>query len=194
MNKYLALAGVFAFSFSGCVSVTQELPPFATYTLQVDSNKITHTKNTGYALSVIEPKSMSSINSILVSYADSSFKSENYALSKWSDKPTKMLQYAMVNYLSSTNNFTYVHSNTLNLPSDIQLASELDSFTQHLESEKGYVSFSMRVFLLHKGKLYSNTFSYKVDSTPSAKSSVEALNIAVNQYLTELNTWILTKI
>lgn len=189
MNKYIIPSVLAMFVFSGCVSVTKDLPPFSTYTLSVDTNNTKQTKKTGYSVSVLEPKTINSVNDLLISYSDN-LRSEHYALSKWSDKPTKMLQHMMVTYLSATNNYNYVHSNKLNIPSDIYLQSELDSFTQYLQDDKAYVEFTIRVFLLQQNTLYTKKFTYKFASEDqSAYSSVKAMNKAVNQFLKELDSW-----
>ena len=181
MSKSIVAISLIIFFFSGCISVTKELPPFSTYTLFVDKTSIKYTKKIPYSVGVLEPKAINSINNILLSYSDDNFTSESYVLSKWSDKPTKMLQQMMVNYLSETNNYTYVHSNKLGIPSDIQIASELDSFTQYLEKDKAYIEFTLRVFLVQKEILHTKKFSYKyLCDDQSAKSSVKALNKAVN--------------
>lgn len=194
MNKYVLLAGFTGLVFSGCVSVTKELPAFSTYTLLIDSDQVNHIKKTGKSISISEPKAINSVNNILVSYADKQFRSESYALSKWSDKPTKILQQSMIDYLNKSNNYTYVHGNRLNLPSDIKVFSELDSFTQYLDSDKAYVEFAIRVFTIEEKRLETKSFTYKeLCDNQSAKASVKALNIAVNRYLSDLNNWLIQR-
>ncbi len=191
MTRYILPMVFIGILFSGCISVTKELPPFSTYTLLIDKENIKHTKKTAYSIGVLEPKSLNSTNNILISYSQGDYTSENYALSKWSDKPTKMLQHIMVTYLSETNNYNYVHGNRLSIPSDIHLLSELDSFTQYLDKDKAYVKFALRVFLVHKDILYTKKFSYRYQcDDQSAKSSVKAMNKAVNLFLRELDSWI----
>jgi len=192
IRNILSLAIVIVF-FSGCISVTKELPPFTTYTLFISQNEIKHTKNINKSIAVIEPKAIHSVNNILISYADEEYRSENYVLSKWSDKPTKILQQTMINYLNSTKNYNYVHGNNLKLPSDIKILSELDTFTQYLKGDKSFVKFSIRVFLVQENRLNSKTFTYTQQcSDQSAKGSVKALNSAVSQFVEELDAWILS--
>jgi len=192
MIKYILPLGLATVFFSGCVSVTKELPAFKTYTLQVDESSKKNQKTTNKSISIAEPKALNSINNILVTYGDKEYRSESYALSKWSDKPTKMLQQVMVNYLSDTKNFNFVHSNKMNLPSDIKILSELDSFTQYLDGEKAFVKLSIRVFLIENNTLNTKEFTYtKQCIDQSAKGSVSALNSVVNQFLKDLNSWII---
>ena len=194
MTKYILPLGVATVFFSGCISVTKELPPFSTYTLQVDQNKIKHTKNIHKSVGIAEPKSLNSVNNILITYSDEKFRSESYALSKWSDKPTKILHQSMINYLNATKNYNYVHGNRLNLPSDIKVVSELDSFTQYLEDEKAYVKFSMRVFVVENNTLETKSFFYTEQcDDQSAKASVKALNQVVNKFVSELDNWIVNR-
>ena len=192
MIKYILPLGLATVFFSGCVSVTKELPAFSTYTLQIDESSKKNQKTTNKSISIAEPKALNSINNILVTYGDKEYRSESYALSKWSDKPTKMLQQVMVNYLSDTKNFNFVHSNKMNLPSDIKILSELDSFTQYLDGEKAFVKLSIRVFLIENNTLNTKEFTYtKQCIDQSAKGSVSALNSVVNQFLKDLNSWII---
>lgn len=195
MNKYLFLVGVFSLFFTGCISVTKELPPFSTYTIMIEKEKTEHTKNSGYALNILEPKALGSTNNILISYTDKNYRSENYALSKWSDKPTKLLQYTITNYLSETKNYEYVHNNKLSIPSDIHLLSELHTFTQQLHQDKPYIDFSITVFMMTKKELKTKKFSYQYPSKDrSAQSAVEAFNKSVNQFVQDLDKWILSHI
>ena len=194
MIKYILPLGVATAFFSGCISVTKELPPFSTYTLQLDKSKVTHTKNTQKSIAIAEPKSLNSVNNILITYSDEKFRSESYALSKWSDKPTKILHQSMINYLNATKNYNYVHGNRLNLPSDIKVVSELDSFTQYLENNKAFVKFSIRVFVVENNTLETKSFSYTEQcDDQSAKASVKALNLAVNKFVSELDNWIVNR-
>jgi len=192
MTKYILPLGLVIVFFSGCVSVTKELPPFSTYTLELKKGDKNDQKFTNKSVSIIEPKALNSINNILVTYKDNEFRSESYALSKWSDKPTKMLQYMMVSYLSNTKNFNFVHSNKMNLPSDIKILSELDNFTQYLDGDKAFVKLSIRVFVIENNTLNTKEFSYtKQCVDQSAKGSVKALNFVVNKFLEDLNRWII---
>jgi len=192
MNKYILPLGLVIVFFSGCVSVTKELPPFSTYTLELKKGDKNDQKFTNKSVSIIEPKALNSINNILVTYKDNEFRSESYALSKWSDKPTKMLQHMMVSYLSNTKNFNFVHSNKMNLPSDIKILSELDNFTQYLDGDKAFIKLSIRVFVIENNTLNTKEFSYnKQCIDQSAKGSVKALNFVVNKFLEDLNRWII---
>ena len=194
MIKYILPLGFISVFFSGCISVTKELPAFSTYTLLVDTQNVKHIKKTKKSISISEPKSINSVNNILITYADDKFRSESYALSKWSDKPTKILHQAMVNYLNQTHNYNYVHGNRLNLPSDIKVLSELDSFTQYLKDDKAFIKFSIRVFVIQNNTLETKSFSYiQQCENQSAKSSVKALNLAVNKFLQELDSWIVNR-
>ena len=194
MIKYILPLGLATVFFSGCISVTKELPAFSTYTLMVDKNNIKHIKDTKKSIAVLEPKSINSVNNLLITYADEKFRSESYALSKWSDKPTKILHQSMINYLNETKNYNYVHGNRLNLPSDIKVLSELDSFTQYLEGDKAFIKFSIRVFVVENSRLETKSFSYVEQCTDqSAKGSVKALNRAVNKFLQELDSWIVNR-
>ena len=194
MIKYILPLGLVTAFFSGCISVTKELPPFSTYTLLVNERDVKHIKNIKKSIAIAEPKSINSVNNILITYANEKSRSESYALSRWSDKPTKILHQIMINYLNETKNYNYVHGNRLNLPSDIKLLSELDSFTQYLEADSAFIKFSIRVFVVENKKLETKSFSYTQQcDNQSAKSSVKALNLAVNKFLQELDIWIVNR-
>ncbi len=193
MNKTLLLSFfTIAIFFQGCISVTKELPALTTYTLSLDQETPYHKTNLNQNVSITinEPKALSSVNTKLISYSKN-FQNENYALSKWSDSPTKMLQNAMVQYLSNSDDFEFVSSSRLNLHTHYKILSELDSFEQKFIADKSYATLQIRVFLINSKELYSKQFQYTQECKESnAKGSVEALNVITNKFVRDLHIWI----
>jgi ABC-type uncharacterized transport system auxiliary subunit len=193
MNKrnFLSLI-LITILFQGCISVTKELPALTTYTIDINEEiGYQDTKlNKNISLSINEPKALSSVNSKLISYTNN-YQNENYALSKWSDSPTKMIQNIMVQYLSNSDDFEFVSSSRLNIHTHYKILSEIDSFGQIFMNNKSYATLQIRVFLINSKELYSKTFHYKqVCKESNAKGSVVALNKVSNQFLKDLHIWI----
>jgi ABC-type uncharacterized transport system auxiliary subunit len=194
MNKIAILfsAFVIAILLQGCISVTKELPALTTYNISLEPNiQYEKTKlHKQISLSINEPKALSSVNSKLISYSKN-YQNENYALSKWSDSPTKMIQNMMVQYLSNSDNFEFVSSSRLNLHSHYNILSELDSFGQIFLDNRSYATLQIRVFLINSKELYSKQFSYTKECEESnAQGSVEALNSIANTFVKDLYLWI----
>lgn len=182
--------------FTGCFSLTKEIPAYSTYTL--NTNTINQNKKLNISdikLEIKEPKSLQSVNSKYISYSTKNFTSENYALSRWSDTPSKMIQNQIVKYLSSTNNYNFVNNSNINVRSNWQLLSELDSFHQFFKDQKAYVRFSIRVYLKSRNKIYFKHFDYTEQCDQNnAIGAVKGLNNLTNSFVDDLNKWVLNSI
>ena len=183
-------------TFSGCISITKDIPAYSTYTLNTpDAFEKNTPLSSKVKIEIKEPKALSSINSKYILYATKSFKSEQYALSKWSDRPSKMLQNQMIRYLSSTNNYTYINSSSINIQTDYQLLSELDSFIQYFEDEHSFVTFSIRVYLKNRKETHYKKFQYTQPCDENnAQGAVKAFNSIVEHFTKDLDRWILENI
>lgn len=178
--------------FSGCISITKELPSQKTYTLTLDKKSL---KNKYYekTIRVYEPKALSSINTKAITYSKSSVEQEKYALSKWSDKPTKMLQKIISQHLTQQNAYKYITNSNIKVDSDYRVVSELVDFKQTFTKTKSYADFSIRVYFINNKtqKVYFKSFSYnKLSDTNNAKGLVYGINYISNLFLTDLTTFI----
>lgn len=199
MNKITLFGStLIAIFFSGCISLTQELPPFTTYTLSIDS---VQTKTPSlphlytYSIEVNEPQTLASINSKLLSYKNEKFQQEVYALSKWSDSPSKLLQNNMVNYLNSTDSYKLITSSKMNINTSHKLLSELDYFGQVFEKNTSYGVLDIRVYLVDSAKVESKRFYFKeACQENNAYGLVKTLNALNTQFVQQLHQWIGEKI
>jgi len=195
MNKFPYILLFFIiFLLNGCVSVTQELPPFTTYSIILDKENKTPPSNTQtkqYSIEVLEPKALNSVNSKLISYIKTNYQNETYALSKWSDNPTKLLQNIMVQYLNKTNRYKFITSSKININTTYKLMSELDTFGQVFDDGQSYGKLDIRVYLVDYKSIHSKRFVYqeKCDEN-NAYGSVKALNNISNQFVKDLHKWI----
>ncbi len=189
---YILIISIF---LNGCISVTKELPAFSTYTIKLDNKKTVSNKQLPYTIEIKEPKSLASTNSKFISYFQDDSRSESYALSRWSDNPTKMIQKAMVNHLSNTNNYQYINSSKVNVLSDYKIISELDNFNQYIKDNSSYVEFNIKVYLKKSNKVYFKNFTYtKACKQNNAKEAVRNLNILTNTFVNDLDKWLLSKL
>lgn len=186
---------IFVLTFTGCINITKEIPAYSTYTLSVNNSKQVNQNSTNLKLEIKEPKALHSINSKYISYSTKNYTSENYALSKWSDSPTNMIQTQMVKYLASTYNYTFVNNSNINVRSDWQVLSEIISFHQSFQDEKAFVEFSINIYLKNRNNTYYKNFTYTQQCEQNnALGAVKALNVVVNSFVQDLDKWILDSI
>ena len=186
---------VFVLTFTGCISLTKEVPAYSTYTLNVDNSKHINDNGTNIKLEIKEPKALHSINSKYISYSTKNYTSENYALSKWSDNPSKMIQTQMVKYLSSTYNYAFVNNSNINVRSDWQILSEIINFHQSFKKEETFVEFSINIYLKNRKETFYKNFTYTQPCEQNnALGAVKALNIVVNSFVKDLDKWVLDSI
>lgn len=179
---------------SGCVSVTKELPSYTTYKLNLEQNH-GEDKKILKSIKIFEPVALRSVNNTGINYLiDSQF--ESYALSKWTDTPSKMLQYLAVEYLNSGSNYRYITDSKLNLRTDYKLYSQIEAFHQVINKEGAVVKLEISVFLKNQSsKIHFKRFSYeKPARTKDAKGAVKGLNELSNRFVKDLNKWILKSI
>ncbi len=194
MNRLHTLVFILiSFILSGCVSVTQELPAFTTYTISLEKSdlkaKDQNTKE--YSIEITEPKALNSVNSKLISYLKQNYQNETYALNKWSDTPTKLLQNMLVQYLNSTDQYKYITSSKLNINTSYKIISELDSFGQVFENSTSYAKLDIRVYLVDYKNVFTKRFEYKEKCDENnAVGSVKALNNISNRFVKDLHNWI----
>lgn len=190
--KLLILPITLVITLSGCISLTKELPSYTTYSLVDNSTNISNIK-LDKTIRVYEPKALLSVNSIAISYSDENFINEKYALSKWSDKPSKMIQALISSSLTKTNNYKYINSSNIKISTDYNLITELDSFTHQFNKNSSMAKFSIRVYLIDNNskKVYFKDFNYnKKSESKNAKDAVISLNYLVNTFLIDLNNFI----
>ena len=190
--KTVAILIVSIFAFSGCISLTKEFPKQKTYTLTLnDSEKagVFYDKT----VRVFEPKALSSLNTKSILYSKSSIAQEKYALSRWSDKPSKMLQQLIAKHLTSQNKYKYITTSNIKVNSDYKILSELVDFKQTFTKTKSYAEFSIRVYLINNktNKVYFKSFSYnKLSDTNNARGLVYGINNLSNNFLLDLHLFI----
>jgi len=194
MNRLILTFTLFfsLFFLSGCISLTKDLPPFTTYTISLDEQQnVTQNIKKGFSIEILEPKALGSVNSKLISYTKQNYQNETYALSKWSDHPSKLLQANIVQYLDNTNKYKYITSSKVNINTNYKLISELDNFNQEFDGDKSYAVLNIKVYLVDHHKVNAKRFIYKeACDENSAYGSVKALNKVSNRFIKDLDIWI----
>jgi len=187
---------VFIVTFTGCFNITQTVPAYSTYTLNVQNAiPAANTILSNVQLEIKEPKVLHSVNSKHISYSTKNYTSEYYALSKWSDAPSKIIQNQIIKFLSSTNNYHFVHNSNITLRSNWQLLSEIESFHQYFKDNKAFVTFSIRVYLKSRKTIYHKDFNYtQTCEQNNAFGAVKGFNSIFNIFVKDLNRWILGSI
>lgn len=176
--------------FSSCLSITQEVSSYDTYSLMLN-NKTLFKNKIKESIEIIEPKSLGSLNSLNIVYKNENLSQENYALSKWSDKPSKMLQSMIIENLS--NEYYLVKSSYIKAQTTYRLQGLILDFKQFYINNKSYVSIKINNYLENKAnkKTVFKQFSYKKETQgENANSTVVDLNLLSNLYVKDLNLWI----
>ncbi len=192
MKKNLILLFAAMIFNTGCISVTKELPAFNTYKLDLEQKSF-HTKDIKGSIKIAEPTALLSINSKTINYSSGDNRFESYALSRWSDTPSKMLQNMTIEYFSSNGDFKYVASSNMNVKTDYRLLSQIQSFQQVIKGDDSFVKVQIAVYLKDKNStLAYKIFSYEQKSASAdAKGAVGVFNDIANSFVKELNSWVL---
>lgn len=193
MFKTVFISIISLFIFSGCISLTKELPSYTTYTLALDSNSLKESKQIDKSILIMEPKAIASINTRAINYSKKSFVQEKYALSKWSDKPSKMIQKSIANYLTNKNAYKFISTSNIKVKSDYRLESQLVDFKHSFSKNSSYAKFSIRVYLINNKtkKLSFKNFTYEEETnTNDAKGVVIAFNTINSLFLSDLDKFI----
>lgn len=178
--------------FGGCISLTKELPAYKTYSLEYKKDN-TPSKYFDKTILVLEPKALESINSEKITYSKDDFSKEKYALNRWSDKPSKMLQRTIAAYLASKNSYKYITNSNIKVKSDFKIVSQLVDFNHTFVKNSSYADFSIRVYLIntHSKEVFFKNFTYtKKTLTNDAKGLVKTMNKVNNVFLSDLNTFL----
>lgn len=201
MKKTIIITLFTALIFSGCISITKELPAYKTYSLEYkkDNVNVNNTKEKYFnkTIQIFEPKSLDSINSRSISYSKDSFLNEKYALSRWSDKPSKMLQRTIASYLTSKNSYKYITTSNIKINSDYKLVAELVDFKHTFTKNNSYADFSIRVYFInnYSKEVHFKSFVYnKKALSNDAQGLVNAMNAINNTFLYDLNNFINKKL
>ena len=177
---------------TGCISVTKELPAFNTYKLDLKEESL-HTKDINGSIKIAEPTALLSINSKTINYSSEDNRFESYALSRWSDTPSKMLQNMIIEYFSGNGDFKYTASSNMNVRTDYRLLSQIQSFQQLIKGEESFVRVQIAVYLKDKNSIIAyKIFSYEEKTASAdAKGAVEVFGNIANSFVKELNIWVL---
>lgn len=192
--KQLLTFVVLTLFFSGCINITTTLPAYTNYALSMkDTKPILQEKTNNKSLRVAEPSSTASLNTHMILYSKDDLLLQNYELSKWIDKPTKMLQELITDKLYNQSRFKHISKYKTKFISDYTLQSELVTFKQQFIGNESYGRLKIRFYLSKHGtsKVISKQFSYNIRTkTSNARGAVEALNIAANKMLDDMVDWL----
>ena len=196
MIRYIISAFLLVFVFSGCISLTKELPAYTTYTFKPIKDT-TALQKVNASLMVMEPKSLNSINSLAISYAKEPFLEEKYVLSQWSNKPSKLIQEAIASYLIQKNSFSFITTHDFKIKTNYTLLSHIENLQHTFNEQNSYAEFSIRVYLKNNqtNNIFFQTFTYNKKSlTSDANGFIIALNEIMNLFLLDLNNFVITNI
>lgn len=175
--------------FSGCF--TKQMPSIQTYSLNYDAN-VQSVKTIAKSLKVYEPKMFNYLNNSGIVYVENQIEYQHYALNKWSERPSKMIQNLIVQHLNNIQAFSFVATNNIEVHTDLKLISEIDDFTQYFKDDSSFVKLQIRVYLSNQNN--QTVFKYFTYEQPcptnDAKGAVIALNSAVNTFAQDLFTWL----
>lgn len=182
MIKNLLFACLCLSFFNGCVSITKELPAYKTYSINTDEKA---TKKLSTSIYVKEPKVIPSLNSKAIYYSKSS-NLEKYALSKFSDKPSKMIQEQLASFFSKS---TYISTSNIKSKATYTIFSEISSFQQVFKNNTSYAKFNIRIYVKNNDskKLFYKNFDYEIKCPSNdAKGAITGLNDTLSHFLKDM--------
>ena len=185
-NSILLISLIFI--LNGCL--TKELPSYNTYTLQLKENT-TSLEGFSKSIKVTEPKTIQSLNNSAIHYIKGALSKNQYALSKWSDKPSKMIQELITSKLSESG-VSFVTSSNIKTKTDYILQSELVNFEQVFIDESSYAILKIRVYLTDTtdDSISFKTFEYKEKCEENnALGAVKSLNTVSNTLANDIQLW-----
>lgn len=189
--KTISILLISTLLFTACI--TKELPAYKTYTLNLSDEQNIENKKINKSIQIDEARSLKSINSSSILYSKKNFEQEAYLLSKWSDRPSKMLQKLVSMKLHKSNSFKLITSSLIKAPSDYKLKSEILSLIHNFKNNKSYSVVSIKNILIdNKSKeIKMETFSYEIlCEENNSYSFVKNANKAVNLYADDLDKWL----
>jgi cholesterol transport system auxiliary component len=182
--------------FNGCISLTKELPPLSTYSIDVENKKV-EGKYFDISIKVNEPKALSSLNSKEIVYSKYKTSQEAYALSRWSDKPSKLIQKNVANFLTNQNTYKLISTSNIKIDSDYVLNGEIQTLKHQFIEDNSYAIFSIRVYLINTNTqdVYFKNFSYKKQlNQNNAKAFVQEVDNITLDFLIDLQKFIQNKL
>ncbi|XPV70357.1 MAG: ABC-type transport auxiliary lipoprotein family protein [Halarcobacter sp.] len=182
--------------FSGCISITKELPAFSTYSLNINDKKVSN-KFYDISIKINEPKAINSLNSKAIMYSKDSTSLESYALSRWSDRPSKLIQENIAKFLTKQNSYKLISTSNIKVLSDYVINSEIQEFKHQFVGNKSFAVFSIRVYLINEktNSVVFKNFSYKkLLKENNAKNFVDTMNYLVSVFAIDLNKYIQSKV
>ncbi len=188
MLKYLLLLPI-TLLLTGCF--TTQMPSIQTYSLSYEVQS-QPAKTIDKSLKVYEPKMFSYLNNVGIVYVENKNEYQHYALNKWSERPSKMIQNLIVQHLNSIRSFNFVATNNIDVHSNYRLISEIDDFSQYFEDNISFVKFQIRIYLIDENNNTAfKSFYYKKQcSSNNAKGAVNAFNEISNQFIQDLSSWL----
>lgn len=191
MFKNIILVLLSIFIFNACI--TTEIPAYKTYNLQLLQEKHQDSNTINKSIQIDEPKALISLNSRAILYSKHILEQEEYLLSKWSDKPSRMLQKLISLELNNNNSFKLVTSSLIKFPSDYKVKTEILSFIHEFKDDKSYAKFLVKSILINnKTKdIKIKTFAYSIlCEKNNAYSFVLNINKAANLFVKDLSFWL----
>lgn len=191
MRQYISLL-ILSLVFTGCISLTKEVPSYTKYKLDLKDKQINTLKNISF--DIIEPKTINSFNSKKIVYEKDIVNQENYALSVWSTKPSKMIQSLLLESLSTQ--YVLVKTPYIKSKTDFRLQSLILDFTQKVFNKTSKSVFKINLYLTNTKtkEVYSKLFYYEKDNVRiDARSNVQTLNILSNMFVKDAKKWIKIK-
>ncbi len=188
MIKLFLTSIVILIGLTGCL--TKELPQQKTYTLFANTNLAKDKPLTSQSIYVAKPQTLNSLNSTKIFYTQKAYEFEAYALSKWSDTPSKMIQNALTNVLANENIYTFVTASKLKTKATVTINSELINFKQIIDKKNSYTLLQLRLFVTLNNKTIAKEFNYKTLSKPTAYGAVESFNQATTNLAQDVSQFI----
>lgn len=149
------------------------------------------------SLKIAQSFSTTAMMSVKMNYAQGVNKQYAYSESQWTDSPNRAINAEILKLIRDTNLFKSVQTSKSRSQSDFILEINIEDFMQYFneDSTHSYANAVVSLSLLESATnrvIVAKTFKSRVDTKSlDASGGVEALNIALENILEEINKWLI---
>ena len=200
-NKIYLLTTLFCIILcSACAYTNVPVTSVYTITNTTTADTINSKKNWGSSkhlqtLKLAAIRSIQPFTSTKIIYSDNQYSRNSYLYSHWSDAPVTLLQQLLQSALEQNNQLISILPTNSSATTNLLLESTLYDFSHHINTDQtSFGVIRIHFYLidnLKKSLISSREFIATVAApTCDASGGATALNLATQQIISDLNTWL----
>jgi len=197
MNKNLLVIMAMCCIFTGCMG--KSIPPANIYTISTqwgkNSTAVREEKKNAVSIKLAPIQAARAFAGTAILYGKARYEQNNYAYSRWSDAPVRLLKILFQSALEESGRFEAVVSSSSASEADFLVESTLYDFSQHINSDEtsdGVIRIRFNlVNNMTKKIMATQEFMSRVPAdTLNARGAAAALNRAALNVARDLTRWL----